>query len=156
MTDFIIYICTTIILQVFGKFLACETLHLVEGDPSKIDRKQQLNRCRILEHGALAERWKFLLSMVTSLPAGMGLKKWEALKEDIRRRISSKFFSLYCIDLGKRLNEENRDKHAHKEGDGGLRGPLRATQICKEKNNENKRIGKKKGRKTKKRRKEKK
>ena len=120
---------------VFGEYVARGSMELAEGDPSAIYRKQQPNRCCLLENGGLTERWNFLLSMITpKIPEQITLDVWTNIKTDIRRRILSKFYVLYCCDLGQRLNEENRSKHAHKDGDGGLRGPLRATQINRETN----------------------
>jgi len=142
---------------VFGKFLAMGTWEVAEGDPKHIERHQKLNRCRLLEHGALAERWTFLLSMICpSVPQGISSQQWmegitelewEEMRDDIRRRITNKFCILYIIDLGQRLHEKNREVHAHLDGDGGLRGPLRAKQIAieSEKESQKKKRGRKRG-----------
>ena len=113
--------------------MARGALEFAEGDSSNISKNQKLNRCRLLENGALKERWNALMSIVAPLlPKGLTVSEWQTMKEDIRRRLCSKFFILYCIDLGQRLNEKNREQKANLPGDGGLRGPLRAVQIAKE------------------------
>lgn len=120
----------------YGQYLARGNLELVEGDTTKINRVQLLNRCCLLEHGGLKERWDFIYTMIApSPPEGITTTNWEEVKNDIRRRIITKFFGIYAIDLGQRLNEENRTDHAHKPGDGGTRGPLRATQILYQEKN---------------------